>query len=254
MIIYVDLIIILNFFIDFLLLIGTDILLKRNISFKRIILGSLIGSVSTLLLFYINDNLTLIIYKLLISILMIIITFKYQSFNYFKDNLLWLYILSIILGGGMYLLSNSITLSNKGLIFTNNGLEINLIFLIILTPLIIYKYIKQNKKFIITYSNYYHISIYIKDEVINEVGFLDTGNNLKDPFFNRPIILVDKNLINTKVNSFLIPYNTINSHSLLEVFKPNRIVINNKVIKKVLIGITNVNIDGIKIILNKEAL
>ena len=254
MIIYIDLIIILNFFIDFLLLIGTDILLKRNISFKRIILGSLLGSLSTLLLFYINDNITLIIYKLLISILMVIITFKYESFNYFKDNLLWLYILSIILGGGMYLLSDSITLSNKGLIFTDNGFKINIILLIILTPFIIYKYIKQNKKYFITYSNYYNIVIYYKDEVINATGFLDTGNNLKDPFFNRPIILVDKNLINKKINTFLIPYNTVNSHSLLEVFKPSKIIINNKIIKNVLIGITSVNVNGVKIILNKEAL
>ena len=254
MIIYIDLIIILNFFIDFLLLIGTDILLKRNISFKRIILGSLLGSLSTLLLFYINDNITLIIHKLLISIFMVIITFKYESFNYFKDNLLWLYILSIILGGGMYLLSDSITLSNKGLIFTDNGFKINIILLIILTPFIIYKYIKQNKKYFITYSNYYNIVIYYKDEVINATGFLDTGNNLKDPFFNRPIILVDKNLINKKINTFLIPYNTVNSHSLLEVFKPSKIIINNKIIKNVLIGITSVNVNGVKIILNKEAL
>ena len=254
MVIYVDLFIILNLFIDFLLLIGTTILLKRKAPLKRIILSSFIGSLSTLLLFFINNNIILILYKLLISIIMVIVAFKYESFRYFKDNLIWLYIISIILGGSIYLLNDSVSLSNKALVFDKNGLKINLLLLILITPFIIYKYIKQNNSRVIVYSNYYDISIYYKDEIINEVGFLDTGNNLKDPFFNRPIILVNKELIKKEVNTFLIPYYTVNNHSLLEVFKPNKIVINNKTIKNVLIGISDVNIDGIKIILNKEAL
>ena len=229
-------------------------LLKRKTSLKRIFIASLIGSVSTILLFFINDNITLILYKLIISIIMVIIAFKYESFKYFKDNLIWLYIISIILGGSIYLLNDSVSLSNKALVFDRNGLEVNLILLILITPFIIYKYIKQNENRMIIYSNYYDISIYYKDEIINEVGFLDTGNNLKDPFFNRPIILVNKELIKKKINTFLIPYYTVNNHSLLEVFKPNKIVINNKIIKNVLIGISDVNIDGVKIILNKEAL
>ena len=57
-----------------------------------------------------------------------------------------------------------------------------------------------------------------------------------------------------RCSGFLIPYYTVSNHDLLEVFKPQKIVINNKIIKKVLIGISSVNIDGVKIILNKEAL
>lgn len=229
-------------------------LLKRKTSLKRIIIASLIGSVSTILLFFINDNITLILYKLIISIIMVIVAFKYESFKYFKDNLIWLYIISIILGGSIYLLNDSVSLSNKALVFDRNGLEFNLILLILITPFVVYKYVKQNENRMIVYSNYYDISIYYKDEIINEVGFLDTGNNLKDPFFNRPIILVNKELIKKKINTFLIPYYTVNNHSLLEVFKPNKIVINNRTIKNVLIGISDVNINGVKIILNKEAL
>lgn len=254
MVIYIDLLVLINFFIDLLVLIGTSILLKRKASVKRLILGAIVGSTSCLLLFYIHDNITLLVYKLLISILMVIISFGYVSFKYFKDNLIWLYIISIILGGSIYLLSDSISLKNNALVFNNNGLEINLILLIILSPFIIYMYIRQNNKREITYSNYYDISIYYDNEVINAVGFLDTGNNLKDPFFSRPIILIDKSLIKKKINTFLIPFYTVNNHDLLEVFKPKKIVINNKTIKRVLIGITNVNIDGIKIVLNKEAL
>lgn len=254
MVIYIDLLIILNFFIDLILLMGVDILLKRKASIKRIIISSLIGSISTLLLFIIHNNILLLIYKLIISIIMVIVSFKYESFKYFKDNLFWLYIISIILGGTIYLLSDHISLSNKGLVFEGNGLKINLILLIIIGPLIIYKYVKESKNYKITYSNYYDISIYYDDIVLNGVGFLDTGNNLKDPYFNRPIVLINKTLIKHHINTFLVPYYTVNKNDLLEVFKPKKIIINNHTIKNVLIGLTDVNIDGVKIILNKEAL
>ena len=41
---------------------------------------------------------------------------------------------------------------------------------------------------------------------------------------------------------------------LLEVFYPQKILVNNKKTKKALIGLSDVNINGIKIILNKEIL
>ena len=254
MVIYIDLIVILNLFIDFIILVSVDIILKRRSSFKRIILASLLGSLSCLLLFYINDNYVLIIYKFVISILMVIISFKYESFKYFKDNLIWLYIISIILGGSIYLVSDSVSLSNKGLIFINNSLRINIYLLILIGPLVIYKYLKNIKNYHVIYSNYYDIDIYYNGFILSGIGFLDTGNNLRDPYFNKPIILVNKDLIRGNVKSFLVPYNTISGTSILKVFKPEKIIINKKKINNVLIGLSDINIDGVKIILNKEAL
>lgn len=254
MVIYVDLIIIFNFFIDLLLLIGTSLILKRRAPIKRLLIASILGSLSCIILFYINNNIFLLIYKLIISILMVIISFKYESFKYFKDNLIWLYIISIILGGSIYLANNQITLSNKGFVFSGNGLKINLFFLIIISPLIVYKYLKELKKYHTTYSNYYDISIYYDDYILDGVGFLDTGNNLFDPYFKRPIILVNKSLIKDNISTYLVPYQTLSHNDLLEVFKPKKIVVNNKVIKRVSIGLSDINLDGVKIILNKEAI
>ena len=143
MVIYVDLIIIFNFLIDLLLLIGVSALLKRKTNIIRIIIASSFGSLSTILLFYINNNLFLLTYKFITSIIMIVISFKYQNFNYFKDNLVYLYILSIILGGTIYLINDTVTLSNKGYIFKNNGLKINLYILLLISPIIIIKYINN---------------------------------------------------------------------------------------------------------------
>ena len=255
MTIYIDIILLINFIIDLLLLLSVSFLLKRRASITRIIISSSIGSLSTLLLFVIHNNFLLLIYKLLTSIIMIIITFKYNNFHYFKDNLIYLYIISIVLGGTIYLINNQISSINNGLIFTSNNLKINLFLLIIITPIIIYKYLKTTKNYQITYSNYYDIDIYYNDLCIKGTAFLDTGNNLKDPYFKRPIILINKELINEPVKTFLVPYSVVNNQKgLLEVFSPKKIIVNNKKCKKTLLGLSDININGIKIILNKEAL
>lgn len=255
MTIYIDIILIINFIIDLLLLLSVSFLLKRRASLTRIIISSSIASLSTLLLFVIHNNFLLLIYKLLTSIIMIIITFKYNNFHYFKDNLIYLYIISIVLGGTIYLINNQISSINNGLIFTSNNLKINLFLLIIITPIIIYKYLKTTKNYQITYSNYYDIDIYYNDLCIKGTAFLDTGNNLKDPYFKRPIILINKELINEPVKTFLVPYSVVNNQKgLLEVFSPKKIIVNNKKCKKTLLGLSDININGIKIILNKEAL
>lgn len=254
MIIYIDLVILINFIIDTLLLISVALLLKRKTKFKRIIIASLLGSLSTLMLFLFNNSLILLLLKFFISTLMVVITFKYENFHYFKDNLIWLYIISIILGGSIYLLNDQIALTNNGLVFSSNGFTINLILLLIITPFILYKYIQYQKSFKNNYSNYYDVDIYYKDEKISETGFLDTGNKLIDPIFGKPIILVNKNLIKKAVNTFFVPYDVLNNHGMLEVFKPDKVIVNNKINKKVLIGLADVNLNGVKIILNTEVI
>ena len=126
--------------------------------------------------------------------------------------------------------------------------------LLIITPFILYKYIQYQKSFKNNYSNYYDVDIYYKDEKISETGFLDTGNKLIDPIFGKPIILVNKNLIKKAVNTFFVPYDVLNNHGMLEVFKPDKVIVNNKINKKVLIGLVDVNLNGVKIILNTEVI
>lgn len=254
MVVYVDIIVLINFLIDLLLIVSLSFLLKIKTSMLRILLSALFGSFSTIFLFSIHNNILLMVYKFLTSILLVIIAFKYENFNYFKDNLVYLYILSIILGGGIYLLNNSISFNNKGLMFEHNGIEINLILLLFISPIILYKYIKSERNYKLTYSNYYHVDIYYSDIKISGTGFLDTGNKLKDPYFHKPIILVNSSLIKDKVKTFLVPYYTVNNKDLLEVFSPKIVYVNKKKIKNVLVGLSDVNFNGIKIILNKEIL
>ena len=98
---YLDLVFFINFFFDFLILYATKLVLKETTSIKRIVLGSFFGSLTIFLLFLSLSNFILFICKVIISILIVLITFGKN--NFFSD-FLYFYLISIILGGFLYLL------------------------------------------------------------------------------------------------------------------------------------------------------
>lgn len=258
--VYLDLVIILNFSFDFLLLLVLGILLRRQTSFKRLILGSLIGSFSLLFLFININSIQLFIFKIIISILMVIVSFKYKDLKYTFRNLIYLYTESIILGGFLYFLNIQFSYKQDGLIFYHNGLSINWILLLIISPIILYIYLKQGLHLKNNYSNYYLVDIYLKDKKINVSAFLDTGNNLIDPYKGRPIILVSKKELHNYYKDediILVPYESLNHQGLLKCIKPDKIDILGIGIKNnLLIGISDykIDIDGIDCILHSKLL
>ena len=210
--IYIDLFFLFNTIMDIIIITSVSILLKRNTTYKRILISSLLGGLSSLMLFTSINRLLL---ELITIILMITIAFKYKNIRYFLTNMLYTYILSILLGGLIYLFNSKVTLN----------IYLNYLVIIILSIEVMTLYIKENKKIKNTYNNYYKVDIYFKDkEKISLIGFLDTGNNLYDPYKKRPIILVDKKY--QKEDKFiLVPYHTINGEGLLKCIKPEKVYI-----------------------------
>ena len=64
--IYLDLLFFLNFGFDFILLLVVSIILRRNVSLTRIVLGGLIGGLSIFILFLKINSFELFILKILI--------------------------------------------------------------------------------------------------------------------------------------------------------------------------------------------
>lgn len=258
--VYLDLILILNFFFDLILLVSVSILLRRNIPFYRLMIGAFIGSLSIFILFLKITSLQLFIIKVFISIIMIIIAFGYRDLKYTSRNLLFLYSASIILGGFLYFLNIQFSYKQSGLVFFFDGLSINVIFLILFSPVIIYIYVRQGIKLKNNYANYYQVDIYIKDKIIKCNGYLDTGNTLTDPYLKRPVILINKGKISFNINdeeTFLVPYHTVNDTGILKCLKVDKIYIKGIGTKSnLLLGIMNnkIKIDGIDLILHYKLL
>lgn len=251
--IYLDTIFLLNFSFDFLLLLVVNIILRRNISVKRMICGAIFGGLSIFLLFIKINNFILFFFKILISIIMILITFKYKNKEYFIKNFIFLYSSSMILGGFLYFLNTQFSYKQEGLVFYHDGLSINFIFLIIFSPIILYIYVRQGIELKTNYSNYYKVKIYIQDEILNVVGFLDTGNKLMDPYTKKPIIIINEKLlkkINYKI--YIVPINTIKEEGFLKCTKIKKIEIEGIGERKnVVLGLTNkLQMEGIDCILH----
>lgn len=256
MTIYLDLVMILNFAIDFILLLTVSIILKRNVKLTRIMLGAFIGGLSILFLFFNINSFLLFIFKILISILMILTTFGYKTIKYTLVNILYLYMSSIILGGFLYLLNLEFSYKHIGMIFFNNGLSINFIFLIIFSPIILYIYIKQTKNLRYNYSNYYNIEIINKNKRYKYIGYMDSGNVLVDTLTKKIVILIDKRKLLFNIKEFrLIPYMGVNGSNMIKVVKIDKLIFNDKEYSNILLGIMDkISLEGVDVILNRKLL
>ena len=256
--IYLDVLFLLNFGFDFLLLLVVSIILRRNVRLIRIIFGGLVGGLSIFILFFKINSFKLFILKILISVIMILVTFSYKNIRYFMKNFFFLYSASMILGGFLYFLNIEFSYKQEGLVFYHDGLSINFIFLIIFSPIILYIYIRQGLNLKNNFSNYYKVNIYLKNKKIRLNGFLDTGNKLKDPYSGKPIIVVnEKSIKKDNYNYLLVPVKTVSEESMMRCIKIDEVEIIGVGKKKdVLLGLTKMKIDmeGIDCILNQSLL
>ena len=189
---------------------------------------------------------------------MVTLAFGYKDLRYTMRNLFYLYTSSMLLGGFLYFLNIQFSYKQEGLVFYHNGLSINFIFLIITSPIIIYTYVRQTKFLKNNYNHYYNLSIYLKGKTLKLTGFLDTGHQVKDPYNNRPIILINKHKLNiTDEHYIYIPYHTIDHHELLKCVVADKVEIDKVAIKnKVLLGLIDeeLSIDGVDCLIGSKLL
>jgi len=240
--IYIDLFFLFNVIMDSIIVTGVSLLLKRKTSTFRIILSSLIGGISSLFLFTsINDIVIEIVSVIIISI----VAFGYVDIRYFFRNIFYMYILSVLLGGLLYLFNIRVT-SNE---------VVSYIIIIIISLEVMILYVKEIKKIKNIYNNYYDIDIVFKDgNKLSLIGFVDTGNNLYDPYLKRPIILVSSKY-KREDNYILVPYYTAGGDGLLKCVKPSFVYIDGKRYRgSLLVGFSDSSklLDGVDVILHKD--
>ena len=240
--VYIDLFLFFNIIMDFIIITSVGILLKRKTRYFRIILSSLVGGVFSLVLF---TGLSKLIIEIIGIILMVLIAYGYKNIRYFMNNIFYAYLVSILLGGVIYLFNVKVTTDTS----------INYLVIIIISIEVMFLYIKEMRKMKNIYNNYYKVDIYFKDkEKVSLVGFVDTGNNLYDPYKKRPIILVS-NKYYREDNFILVPYHTVSGDGLLKCIKVDCIFLEGIGYKgNVLVGFSDSPnfIEGSSVILHKD--
>lgn len=233
--IYIDELVILNFIIDFLILKTTSSILKLNTKTSRLIISSIVGEISLLYLFINFNNIELTLFKLLIGVIMNLISFGYINLKDFIKNLLYFYMFSFFLGGTLYYLKIESLVKYK--------------YYLLLIPIImnILKKLTYNLKNIIKLRH--KVTIYLKNgNVLYLNGYIDTGNTLVEPYTNKNVIIINKDI---KEKFFLVPFKTIENSSLLKCFKPKKVYIDGIGERNdIVVGVTNKKFNGFNCLLN----
>lgn len=199
MTIYVDVVLIENLLMNYIILFATGVILKVNIKHMRLVLASLIGAIYTIIAymsaFKIYSNIGL---KFVLSVIMIYIAFNPKSVKkLFKFTLIF-YLTSFVFGGAafalIYIVKPQDILRNNGLILNSDSLKVIFISAIIAFVIIIIGF-KVVKNKISAKDMYCHINIKLNHKEIETKAMIDTGNFLKEPITNTPVIVVEHTLL-----------------------------------------------------------
>lgn len=253
--IYLDYVFFINFIFDFILLYTTKIILKRNVKITRIILGSFVGTFSIVILFISMPSLIFFISKMLFGLIMVIITFKFKDIKYTLNNFFYLMILSIILGGFLYFLNIEAGYEHVGLVFYKTGKTLDIFILLLSSILLFIILSKKIKKYKNKISCYKKVKIFLDDKTILLNGYIDTGNNLVDPYFNKPIFIVNKNINIFSKKFIFVPFSSLNNKGILKCFIIDKVYIEDiGYLKNVLIAksFNFLSLSGVDIILNSK--
>lgn len=226
MIVYLDLLFLSNFLLDWSLLVLTGHLSKEVIRYWRILLGTLIA-VSSLVLFFVPNAVLFVVGRFIFSLAIIYVAFPYTSIKRFVINLFIFYSLSYLVAGVLVSLnlSSNFMMIDFFDIKTWALLTISFLFANILTYIL--------KVQLYHHQLYLPIQIRILDQTFYFIGFYDTGNDVTNSQ-GIPVVFVQAFRLEAIDESFLesknieyeyVTWQTLNKSSTTLAFKPTKFYI-----------------------------
>ncbi|RLQ95823.1 sigma-E processing peptidase SpoIIGA [Falsibacillus albus] len=200
MVIYLDVIWLLNLLVDSLILWMTSLILKRHVPWWRVLLGGFIGSLIILLPItpwggIAND----IWLKLSFSLMMVLAVFGFKRAKYYLSNLMTFYFSTFLIGGILmgthYLLSFQLDYQSSIFLASVRGFgdPISWLFVIFGIPAAWYfskKRIETFEMAKIQYDQIVLVSIELNGLKFTLKGLIDSGNKLTDPISQMPVMIV----------------------------------------------------------------
>lgn len=202
MTIYLDFVLLLSFLFNGAILFVVSYIVKTTIPWRRLLLGTVVATLFVpLTLYFPHSIFNTISAKTFYSILIVLLTFGYKSFQQTVKQLITFYAVSFIAGGSIlsihYLLDYSVETSlKKFLLYVDNIQhdEISLVVILLGFPISLYVAKIWSDRLIldrIQRGQMYKITLEFNDSRFQTTGFLDSGNQLVDPITNRPVIVCD---------------------------------------------------------------
>lgn len=252
-VIYVDVLVSVNLIVNYFILLATAKFLKFNVKRKNIILASILASLYSLYIFVPKINIFLsFLIKLVMSLSIVAVAFGVKNKKRLLKSLACFYSSSFgfcgIIFGLWYIVSSDNLIVKNGVVY----IDISPTFLLVATVLsyIIIRVIniitgRQNPKEL-----YCNLELENDNHSSQIRAKVDTGNTLREPFSNVPVIVTEYKYIkeiipedffdffnevhsisNKKLypalnNNFrIVPFKVVSSEGILPAFKPDKIII-----------------------------
>ncbi len=232
--IYIDVLIVVNAYICWLMLSSVSFIANIYIRPRLKVIATLLGGLSSLIILTSSEtalqSLLAFALKLISLLAVIFISFYKQPVKKIAVAGLLYIGLNLLLGGAVYLtkplFGDSVIYSNNGVLYFNISLTQLIVttafiyLLLVLSSRLYYRFCDKNHSYKVEFS--------VGDSEYCISAIADTGNLAKDVFTGKPVIICTGISLYSDISDALpipVPYNTISGEGILYAIKPNRICI-----------------------------
>lgn len=213
MVVYLDLVMIIDFCITFIFLFVINKLLHNRIRYLRLFIASLLSTM--LILSYLLNYTIYLIIKIIGGIVIVYISNKVVKIKEFIVNVVLYYLLNF---------------SFIGILSSFKIKEFVLTIIVLIITILFINLETRKKEIIIKNKNAYDLMIFTKNNALKVSGFMDSGND--STYKNKPIIYLSKRYENNDlilIGQTIVT--TIGGVSLHKVYKAKKVVLDNKEIE-----------------------
>lgn len=245
MVVYVDVLLVVNLFVNYALLLCASMIMKKHTQRMRIILGATIGALYGLVIFFPElPSVVEFALRLFATALIVFSTFGYRNLRSFLRSFFTFFAVSLAFGGIMLVLW--VTVTPVGMVYNNGAvyfdidlsvLAVSTVVSFALVSMIAHFTARRAPKDSIAL-----VKIGYKGKTINLTALIDTGNSLCENFSGFPVVLGEfeslEKIIPDVVREFLngedvsasselrlVVHKTVSGTGILPVFRPDYIEI-----------------------------
>ncbi len=277
--VYVDVLVSLNILLTYLFLVCTRVFLKTPTNKIGVAIASLLGGLSSLLLYLDELNtVSSLLIKASVGVVIVLVSFLPKNKKLFLKQFLAFMGITFLFGGGMLFLE--LTFHPKNILYLNGTVYFDMsLKYLVGSVLVIYGLFLLLDFLLTRISNskeIYDVEITFRKTAVTIKGFVDTGNALQDGLTGRLVavgelkalspvftyeeisFLKGNDIINIpeslKGKVHIIPCKTVGDDGLLWGFTPEKTLLNGKAIPEITVAVVNKKLsDGeYNILLNRN--
>lgn len=199
MTIYIDVVLLENLIMNYIILFTTGLVMKIKTKHIRLILASLLGAIYSVIAYAgILKAYSSMILKFILSIIIVFVAYNPQSVKRLCKTLLLFYLTSFVFGGAafalIYIVKPQDIIMKNGLFLGTYPLKTVMLGAIIAFCVIIAAFsVVKNR--ISKKALFCEIEIKVNGKIVKTKAMVDTGNLLKEPITNTPVVVVESTLL-----------------------------------------------------------